>query len=172
MKLILTGFMGSGKTTVGKLLAQNLNFRFMDTDQEIIQISGNNSVAEIFEKYGETRFRELETNIAIKISKQTENYVVSTGGGMIISTKNFEIIKTDAKIIYLKTNFETIKERVEIEIIEKNLIRPLFSNIADARNLYDQRKSVYETNSDCLVVTDDKSPVEIVNIIVSLISHE
>ena len=81
MKIILIGFMGVGKTSVGQMLAKKLNFNFIDTDYEIEKVSSE-TIPNIFEIYGEDYFRKIENNILKKVLKEN-NVVISTGGGII-----------------------------------------------------------------------------------------
>jgi shikimate kinase len=160
-KIILIGFMGSGKTTVGKLLAEILSCKFLDTDYEILKLSGSASVSEIFLKEGEASFRNWENQVAKNISKIETFLVVASGGGMIANPANRPFLKTNAKLVYLETNFENIRARVELEIKEKDLTRPLFSDISEAQKLFETRIAIYESNSDLTVCTDNKTPSDI-----------
>ena len=91
MRVILIGFMGVGKTSVGKKLAKKLNFDFIDTDYEI-EILANKTIPDIFEQDGEKHFRKLESIILEKFIKK-EDVVISTGGGIITTKENYNILK-------------------------------------------------------------------------------
>ena len=104
MRVILIGFMGVGKTSVGKKLAKKLNFDFIDTDYEI-EILANKTIPDIFEQDGEEHFRKLESTILEKFIKK-EDVVISTGGGIITTKENYNILKNldcvtlEDKILY------------------------------------------------------------------------
>ena len=89
--IILTGFMGSGKTEVGKRLAQRLGYAFLDTDKLIEEKTGK-SISEIFREEGESSFRELETEVIKNLSGIT-GYIISTGGGIVIREENILSLK-------------------------------------------------------------------------------
>lgn len=119
--LYLIGFMGVGKTTIGKLVASQKNLKFIDTDQEI-EKSNKKSILDIFDENGEEYFRKLETECLINISK---NQVVACGGGLPIYNNNMSFIKKSGKSIYLKATNNIIFKR-----LFKNLKkRPLINNM-------------------------------------------
>lgn len=110
MKIILIGFMGVGKTSVGKQLARKLNFNFIDTDYEIERLT-NKSIPDIFEQYGENYFRKLENSILEKFVKN-EDIVMATGGGIITTKENYNILKNEEKVIFLDGSVETDRKSV------------------------------------------------------------
>ena len=103
--------MGSGKSTIGKMLADLLKLNFIDIDKKIENFMGL-SIAQIFEEFGEQRFREMEESYFIEKS-QLPNLIISTGGGIILSHKNRKILKSASKSIYLKASPKTLVERVK-----------------------------------------------------------
>lgn len=109
--VILTGFMGTGKSSVGKLLATELGFRFRDLDEMIERIE-NLTINELFEKYGEGHFRSLEEAVVRSFS-DAEGMVISTGGGAVISHKNRAVFKSIGCIVNLTASPEMIIERLE-----------------------------------------------------------
>lgn len=133
--IYLTGFMGSGKTRVGKLLSQKLNRRFVDTDQLIQEKSGQ-TINEIFEKLGEAHFRQLEKETLVELSGQSR-LVVSLGGGAVLDPANQEVLKNGVWI-FLDTPFEMIKERVE-----RRDHRPLGKDPQKLEELYKTRLPIY-----------------------------
>ena len=96
MRVILIGFMGVGKTSVGKRLAKKLNFDFIDTDYEI-ELVEKKSISKIFEQDGEKYFRKLENNL-LKDLVKNDNIVISTGGGIITTKENFDILSGEVYI--------------------------------------------------------------------------
>ena len=138
--IILTGFMGCGKSYFASRLAKALGYELTDTD-EMIEEQEKRSIKEIFANDGETYFRELEAKIAEKI-KSLDHCVISTGGGFPIY---YNDIKKLGTVIYMDISFEDIVKRMSPEDIKK---RPLFSDLHKAKSLYNERKSSYCKNSD------------------------
>ena len=110
LNIYLIGFMGSGKSSVGKLLAKNLNYKFIDTDEEIEKDTGL-SINEIFKKFGERYFRNLERKKLEELIK-LKNLVVATGGGMGADEKNINLMKQSGLVVWLKIDFDTFLKRV------------------------------------------------------------
>lgn len=104
--VVLTGFMGTGKSTVGKLLARRLGYRFSDLDALIVEQAGI-SINEIFERYGEQRFRELETE-AIRSLGGVSGRVVATGGGAVIAPRNRVLLREAGLVVNLTASLEVI----------------------------------------------------------------
>lgn len=100
MNLILTGFMGSGKTTICKELSKKINYKFIDTDA-LIERKMKMSIKKIFLYYGEYFFRRLERHILININQKSD-FIISTGGGMPCFKNNIEIMKKKGIVVYLK----------------------------------------------------------------------
>ena len=121
MRVILIGFMGVGKTSVGKKLAKKLNFDFIDTDYEI-EILANKTIPDIFEQDGEKHFRKLESNILEKFIKK-EDVVISTGGGIITTKENYNILKNEENVIFLDASVETIISHLQNERNKRPLLK-------------------------------------------------
>ena len=121
MRIFIIGFMGSGKSTVGKELAGRLGYRFIDMDQEIERDQGM-SINEIFNGPGETFFREMESKLLKQLIK-LDDIVVSTGGGVPCNKDNMEIIKTNGISIYLEMSPEAILSRLKDASDERPLIK-------------------------------------------------
>lgn len=165
-KIVLIGFMGAGKSIIGKLLAESLQLPLIETDDEIIKRSGLNSVNEIFEKKGETYFRALEKEVLQNLSRQS-NCIISCGGGAIVHSENIEALKENSTIIFLSASFETIANRIKEEGT-----RPLFNDIEKARQLYIQRQPFYGKYADEVIETDNFSPEEIAESIVKMLTSD
>ncbi|GAX86990.1 shikimate kinase [Lebetimonas natsushimae] len=152
--LILTGFMGSGKSTVGRILAKELNTFFLDTDL-LIENFENKSINEIFEDDGEKIFREKERYCFEWIKKNVTNTVISVGGGFPVYIPE---IKEAGVVVYLKVGFEDIVKRMNKREIKK---RPLFQDIKKAKELFEKRAKIYEELADFIVENKDlKKSVE------------
>lgn len=110
--LILIGFMGAGKTTVGKLLAKEKGMNFVDTDERISAEQGK-SIPDIFAEYGEPFFRDLETDLLRRMQNDTGHAVISVGGGMPVRKENRELLRSLGCVIYLSATKQTILGRVQ-----------------------------------------------------------
>lgn len=142
MRLYLIGLPGVGKSTVGKLLASKLNYKYIDMDQYIEQ-KACMFIDEIFKLYGEEYFRALESNVLIEFNNM-DNVVISTGGGVIKNIKNKKLM--DGKVIYLTAPINVIQNRCD----NSNIIRPLLE-VKTVNDLYLERKEMYEKFSDITV---------------------
>jgi shikimate kinase len=111
VNIALIGFMGTGKTSVGRLVAEQLHFDYLDTD-EMIQSATGKTIAEIFKSDGEKNFRELEQKVVEEISAR-KNTVISTGGGLPVNPKNLGSLKSHALVVCLWASPEKIWERVK-----------------------------------------------------------
>ncbi len=137
--IILIGLMGAGKTTVGKILAKNLNKTFVDSDK-LIENKAGITINEIFAKFGEEYFRNLEEEIIADISAKS-GLVISTGGGAVRREKNIQNLKKNGILIYLSASPEVLFERIKNEID-----RPLLKNnkpLETLKNLLKQREEFY-----------------------------
>ena len=128
MKIILLGYMGSGKSTIGKALANELNLSFVDLDHAIENEIGM-SIRDYFEASGELKFRRLENEVLKKILNENNDMILSTGGGTPCYGNNLDLMKMtfNAKVFYLKATIKTLTERL---VSEKD-IRPLIQSIGD-----------------------------------------
>lgn len=109
MNIVLTGFMGTGKSTVGKKLSEKLNWGFIDTD-ELIEKKAGMKIKDIFSRFGEDYFRELETNTIIEVSN-LDRYIIAVGGGAVLKDINMKYLEKNGVIINLKAKPETIYKR-------------------------------------------------------------
>jgi shikimate kinase len=123
MRIFLIGFMGSGKSTVGKRIALHLNYSFIDMDR-VIENEAGMPINRIFDEKGEDEFRRIEHELVLKISKM-KKVVVSTGGGVPCFFNNMEIINKNGISIYLKMTPEDLLKRLKGSKYERPLIRDL-----------------------------------------------
>ena len=115
--VILVGFMGCGKSTVGKKLSQKLEFEFVDSDSKIEENEGV-TISEIFATKGEEYFRNLETMFLEEMLREKkENVVLSTGGGMPVRPENSALMKNIGSVVYLRAKPETVYERVKHDTV-------------------------------------------------------
>ena len=167
--IILTGFMGSGKTTIGKALAEEYGFDFIDTDKQI-EISQAKSIKEIFVSKGEAYFRRLETDILRKMISELEKpCIIAAGGGMLLCKENQLFMKQMGKIVYLEASLQTISKR-----LENSESRPLL-NIPNRRqkmhDLLKERTPTYTEAADFIIDINDKTTEQIVAEIKSLMVY-
>lgn len=155
MNIVLCGMMGCGKTTVAAELSRLTGMEQTDTDAEIVKEYGR--IADIFEKYGEARFREIETQTVARISSR-DNIIIATGGGCVLNSANVEYLKRNGKIFFLQTRAETLIKRVE-----GDTERPLLAGGAEKRinELLPARTPKYLAAADYVVDTDGAEPEEI-----------
>ncbi len=167
--IVLIGFMGAGKTEVGKILAKNNGFNFIDLDS-LIEIEEGMSITEIFKQKGENYFRNIETEILKKLyknktdiykiagkceqigSKENKNWVISTGGGMPAFNDNMKLLKNVGTTIYLKADAKTIYERIKSETHRPVLGEKGFTEAKVAEKLK-EREKFYE-QADIIIYTD------------------
>ena len=141
--IVLVGFMGSGKTTVGRELHQRLGYPLVDMDQVIEERAGK-SIPAIFEEHGEAGFREMETSLLKEITNHagSERRIISTGGGIVGSEENRTLLKQLGYVVWLSAPIKVILERTG-----KNRNRPLLHTedpAAKIQMLMDQRNPLYE----------------------------
>lgn len=162
MKVILIGFMGSGKTTVGGLLAGRLGLSSIEVDEEVVRTSGRRTVSEIFALEGEAGFRRREMEAAGRCAART-NVVIATGGGIILRRENIEALRTGGGIVvYLETSFGEIARRLNGDVT-----RPLWGDPDRAHLLYRERLPLYASYADVWVKTDGVTPNDVVEQIAS-----
>jgi shikimate dehydrogenase len=145
---IFSGFSGSGKTTLNKLCASNLGLNSFDLD-EIIEEKTNLSINEIFKKYGENYFRELETQTLNEFAQNfpKSNFILSVGGGTLETQENVQLLKSMGSVVWIYSPLEIAFER--IKTIRS---RPLINNLEEAVNLFNSRKYSYFNNSEYIFI--------------------
>ena len=142
MRIYLIGMPGCGKSTLGKVLAKQLNYDFIDMDQ-YIERQACMFIDEIFDAYGEEYFRALESNI-LKEFQNLDNIVVATGGGVIKNKQNKEFLQ--GICVYLSSDLNDIRLRLQ----QSEIVRPLLKT-KSVEELYQERKDLYEYFADITV---------------------
>lgn len=156
--------MGCGKTTVGKQLAKLAGMEYIDIDQYIEQ-QQNTTISEIFAKYGEDYFRDLEHN-ATKELAEKQNCVISAGGGTLLFERNVEALKKSGTVVLLNVPLNTIKHRLRNDKKRPLLQRPDKDKVME--EMYNQRLPLYTKVAD-YVVNANKSPALAAEIIRELV---
>ena len=147
--LVLIGFMGSGKSSVGKLTARALGFQFFDTDQAIVERAGR-PISAIFETDGEAAFRALETEVIVSLG-HLHRCVISTGGGAVLSERNRESLRALGFVVCLTASDEVLFERVA-----RNTKRPLLQTEnprATLSKLIGERNALYSETAHWILDT-------------------
>jgi len=161
--IILIGFMGSGKTEVGRRLAERLGYTFVDTDAVIEKKEGR-SIPDIFDEHGEAYFRDLETEV-VKGLSGIRHHIISTGGGIVLNRDNIATLKQIGLVVWLKASPETIYERVRHES-HRPILR-VDKPMEEIKRLLDLRSSLY-SEADVSIDVDGLQVEEIVNSIVEV----
>lgn len=146
----LIGFMGTGKTAVGKALAKKLKRKFVELDALIEEKAGK-SIPQIFQQDGEIAFRELEIEVTKKVA-QNKNLVIACGGGVVLNKINIDRLKQEAIIVYLTASPSVILKRVSGEKGQRPLLE-VDSPISTIRELLKFRKPFYERAADITINT-------------------
>ena len=163
--IVLMGFMGAGKTTIGKKLASALKYEFTDTDEWIEKEQGR-KISDIFAEDGEAAFRDMETDLLKRLQNRTEKFVLSIGGGMPVREENRALLRNLGTVIYLKTSKDEIIRRVS-----GSRNRPLLQGgdlEKKVTNLMCAREQIYMETAHVEVITDGKNPKEVVEEILTL----
>ncbi|NMB42906.1 MAG: shikimate kinase [Clostridiales bacterium] len=158
--IIFIGFMCSGKSTIGRVLAKEIGFDFVDTDRWISN-KANMTVGDIFKEKGEDYFRSLETQTIKEFCGTLDNTVISTGGGLPIKQENVPYLKELGRVVYLKVSRDTVIER-----LNPNIERPLLA-VENKEEFIDEllakRNPLYEQAADITIDTNNKSIATIVD---------
>lgn len=160
--IILTGFMGSGKTTVGRALAEKYGYSFIDTDAVLEERAGC-SISEIFERYGEAFFRNMETDLLKEICGSTTGAIISTGGGLPLRNENADTLKEMGYVVFLEISSSEVIKR-----LAGDMNRPLLAG--DKRDekvsdLLTYRNPIYRSASDITISVSGRSVDDIVKTI-------
>jgi len=151
--IILVGLMGSGKTTIGKQLSKSLERKFLDTDHAIEEKTGVD-VSTIFELEGEEGFRSREHNFLREL-KDSQKLVIATGGGIVLSSENRDLLKKIGCVVYLRSNIKDLVSR-----LKDDKTRPLIQNVnlsQKINELFHERDPLYASIADYIIETKNKN---------------
>lgn len=152
LNVYLIGMMGSGKTTVGEILARQLNYRFFDTDVLIEEVAAQ-TIKEIFAREGEAKFREIETQVLGELSAYTRS-VIATGGGIVLKPQNWSYLR-QGLVIWLDAPVDLLMQRLAADTS-----RPLKSKLV---SLSAQRRSLYAEADLNIIIENNQTPEQIVS---------
>lgn len=158
-RIYLTGYRGTGKTTVGKLISKELSTGCVDLD-EVIESTAGKSIREIFAEGGEALFRDWETRCLRHAVEASPSRVISLGGGAILREENREIIRQTGVCIWLTADAETIHQRISGDATTGQR-RPALTDLTpvqEIRSLLSQRESAYREVADLTLATDSETP--------------
>ena len=163
VNLYLVGMMGVGKTTVGKLLAEEIGYRFVDTDEVIVKAAGK-SINEIFAENGEAEFRQLESDVLAQVCAYTK-LVIATGGGIVMQQHNWSYLH-HGLIVWLDVPVQIILQR-----LAEDDTRPLLQDDPESklRSLLEQRQPMYSQADLHITINAAETPEEIATRILATI---
>jgi len=164
MNIVLIGYRGTGKTVVGKQLAEKLHKKLIATDELVAQ-KADLSIPELVERYGWRRFRDFERKVVEEIST-LDNCIIDTGGGVILRKENVHDLKKNGLVILLKANMATIVNRIKKDTQRPSLTATR-SFIEEVEDVLNQRKRKYEDAADYSIDTSKLTVNEVVNRILS-----
>jgi len=167
--IYLIGMMGSGKSTIGKLLAKNIYYKFIDVDDFIVEHSAYESINEIFEEKNEEFFRTLE-NDAMKELSDFEKTVIATGGGVILNEENIQMMHSTGIVIYLESDIENLVRR-----LKDAKDRPLLKGVdlkKKLERLFDKRERLYSQAANLTIDISAKDKNDIVDEIIKILEGD
>jgi shikimate kinase len=166
VKIYLIGFMGAGKTTVGRQLAQRLRVPFFDLD-EMVEAAEGMSIKEIFAERGEPHFRKRERDLLLS-TRYLENAVIATGGGTFTFEENIQFIKGEGFSAFLSAPFTLLRGRISDKAAE----RPLFRDDLATLELYQYRLKYYKLADLILEIREDETTAELAERLVMLLPRD
>lgn len=170
MNVFLIGYRGTGKSTVGRLIAQRLGRQFVDADDEIEQRAGT-TIAEIFASEGERGFRDRESLVVSELAGRRQ-VVVALGGGSVLREENRNAI-ADGRVIWLQAAPETIHERVHADqtTAQRRPNLTAAGGFEEILTILQQREPIYESCADVIIDTEAKTPEQVADEILEALSQ-
>jgi len=164
MNVVLIGYRGTGKSTVGKMLAERLGRSMVSTDEEIMKRTGQN-IPEIVAEHGWDYFRDLESQVCQELAGR-DGLVIDTGGGAILRSQNVELLKKTGTLFWLTATVDTIIQRIGRDTQRPSLTGTK-SFVDEVREVLRERTPKYEAAADHQIATDGRSIVEIADTILA-----
>jgi len=168
MNIVLIGMRGSGKTTVGKLLAKKLDRQFIEMDELIVQRVGLD-IPEIVKQYGWEKFRQVEAEITQEVA-ELDDVVNATGGGVVTREENIGELKKKGRLVWLKANTDTLLQRIGNDQYRPSLTGK--SPREDLETVLAERTPIYERVADFIINTETKRPQEVAEVIAELYTEQ
>ena len=167
--IALIGFMGTGKSAVGRALAEKLGRQFVEMDRLIEEMAGK-SIPEIFQQDGEIAFREMEIKVTKRVAQGT-GQVIACGGGMVLNQINTDRLRETSRMVYLKASPRIILERTSVDANERPLL-DVPDLIQRIRELLDFRKPFYQRSADITINTSRLSIDKVADLIISRLKED
>jgi shikimate kinase len=158
MNVVLIGYRGTGKSTVGKLVAARLGRPVVSTDKEIVR-RARSSIPEIVSAHGWDYFRDLESEVCKELAER-DNLVIDTGGGAILRQQNVDVFKRNGRLIWLTASVETIAARIGTDTQRPSLTGAK-SHVEEIRDVLSERMLKYQAAADLTIATDNRSIDEV-----------
>jgi shikimate kinase len=159
MNVVLIGYRGTGKSTIGKLIAACLGRPIISTDREIVRRTGS-SIPDIVAAHGWDYFRDLESEVCQEVAGR-DNLVIDTGGGAILRQNNVDVLKRNGRLIWLTASVETIATRIGGDTQRPSLTGTK-SHVEEIREVLSERAPKYQAAADLTIATDNRSIDELV----------
>ena len=166
--IVLIGMMGSGKTTVGRALAERLGWRFLDTDAQVVADTGS-TISEIFEQLGEAAFRAVESRVIAEAMTATDPVVISVGGGAVLAEANRVRLRAGGVVVWLRARPETVLAR-----LGSGIGRPVLQGdpAGTIHRLDALRRPIYTDAAHIVVDVDDLDPQTAAGRVIAHVEHE
>jgi shikimate kinase len=164
MNIVLIGYRGTGKSTVGKILAERLGRQLVSTDAEIVKRAGQ-SIPDIVKQYGWEHFRDLEAEVCRELAGK-DGLIIDTGGGVILRQENVDRLKTNGRLFWLTAEVPTILSRIGRDTQRPSLTgtKSFTDEIAD---VLEERRPKYQAAADHLIGTDRQSVSQVAEVILT-----
>ena len=166
MNIVLIGMRGSGKTTVGRILAKKLKREFVEMD-ELISQKARLTIPEIVERYGWTKFREMEEEITGEVAR-LENIVNAAGGGVVTTEKNICQLKENGILVWLKASMDLLLNRIGQDTTRPPLVSGR-TRQEDMEITFAEREPLYQKAAGLVVDTENKTPEEVAEVIIDFL---
>ncbi|CUS35680.1 shikimate kinase [Candidatus Nitrospira nitrificans] len=158
MNVVLIGYRGTGKSTVGKLVAARLDRVLVSTDAEVVK-SADQSIPEIVERHGWEYFRDLESKVCQELAGRN-GLVVDTGGGVILRSRNVDLLKGTGRLFWLTASVSTITERIGHDT-QRPSLTGVKSFVDEIQDVLRERTPKYQAAANCIIETDGKSAAQV-----------
>lgn len=158
MNVVLIGYRGTGKSTVGKLVAARLDRVLVSTDAEVVKSAGQ-SIPEIVEQHGWEYFRDLESKVCQELAGRN-GLVVDTGGGAILRSRNVDLLKGTGRLFWLTASVSTITERIGHDT-QRPSLTGVKSFVDEIQDVLRERTPKYQAAADCIIETDGRSAAQV-----------